>query len=145
MHRPPEPTPSRSVMAPLRPGLSRSAPGLQPQHGGAAFGDGAIATAGNSVALGQNSSDGGRANTVSVGAPGSERTISNVAAGVLPTDAVNVSQLSTSTSTLTDTFNRKINHVDRDLSGGIAAAAALMNVIPYVPGVWAVGMSGASL
>jgi autotransporter adhesin len=33
-------------------------------------------------------------NTVSVGAPGSERRVTNVAAGINPTDGVNVSQLS---------------------------------------------------
>ena len=95
-----------------------------------AIGTNAVATAGNSVALGTGSTDGGRANTVSVGAVGAERTISNVAAGVLPTDAVNVSQL----SGVSNTFNSKISRLDRDLSGGIAAAAALMNVTPYVPG-----------
>ena len=45
------------------------------------------------VALGQGSIA-NLPNTVSVGAPGAERRITNVAAGVNPTDAVNVSQLS---------------------------------------------------
>ncbi|MBU2409990.1 MAG: hypothetical protein KKC79_15245, partial [Gammaproteobacteria bacterium] len=58
-----------------------------------AVGSGATSTGTNSVALGTNSSDGGRANVVSVGASGSERQITNVAAGTAGTDAVNVNQL----------------------------------------------------
>jgi len=57
-----------------------------------AIGGNAQATANNAVALGANSvAD--RANTVSVGSAGSERQITNVAAGTADTDAVNVSQL----------------------------------------------------
>jgi len=41
-------------------------------------------------------------------------------------------------------LNRKISKLDRDLSAGIAAAASQVNAMPYVPGVWALGMSGAS-
>jgi autotransporter adhesin len=52
----------------------------------------ATASADGSVALGQGSiAD--RSNTVSVGSAGSERQITNVAAGTADTDAVNVSQL----------------------------------------------------
>ncbi len=89
------------------------------------------------------STDGGRANTVSLGRCRSERPTCNVAR-VQPTDAVNVSQLSTANSAITAGLTHKINRLDRDLSGGIAAAAAQMNAVPYVPGVWAFGMSGAS-
>jgi autotransporter adhesin len=94
-----------------------------------------VANASNSVALGAGSIVDGRDNTVSVGNAegGFYRTISNVAPGVLDTDAVNMGQL-----------RHKIHNLDRDLSGGIAAAAAQMNVMPYVPGVFAVAMSGAS-
>jgi autotransporter adhesin len=57
-----------------------------------ALGAGARATANRSVALGAYSvAD--QPNTVSVGTPGSERRITNVAPGVYATDAVNVSQL----------------------------------------------------
>ncbi len=57
-----------------------------------AMGANASANADNSVALGANSvAD--RANTVSVGAAGSERQITNVAACTQGTDAVNVNQL----------------------------------------------------
>jgi autotransporter adhesin len=62
-----------------------------------------------------------------------ERTISNVAPGVFGTDAVNVNQL-----------RNKVHKLDRDLSGGIAAAAAQVNAMPYLPGIFTVGMSGAS-
>lgn len=60
--------------------------------GNTAVGYGAAAMAGNSVAIGAFSvAD--RANTVSVGQPGYERQITNVAPGVYDTDAVNMSQL----------------------------------------------------
>jgi autotransporter adhesin len=75
-------------------------------NGGAAFGDGAVATGANATALGPNASataanavsigagsTNSVANTVSVGTAGNERRITNVAAGVSPTDAVNVGQL----------------------------------------------------
>ncbi len=64
------------------------------------MGDGATSTGTNSVALGAGSTDGGKANTVSVGAPGSERTITNVAAGAVAkgsTDAINGDQFYTAT------------------------------------------------
>ncbi|ECG5486518.1 autotransporter adhesin SadA [Salmonella enterica subsp. enterica serovar Saintpaul] len=60
-----------------------------------AIGSGSIATAENSVALGTNSvAD--EANTVSVGSSTQQRRITNVAAGVNNTDAVNVAQLKAS-------------------------------------------------
>jgi trimeric autotransporter adhesin len=60
-----------------------------------AIGGNAQATGNNAVALGSGSVA-GEDNTVSVGAPGSERRITNVAAGTNDTDAVNVSQLNSS-------------------------------------------------
>ncbi|EDV9993185.1 autotransporter adhesin SadA [Salmonella enterica subsp. enterica] len=60
-----------------------------------AIGSGSIAAAENSVALGTNSvAD--EANTVSVGSSTQQRRITNVAAGVNNTDAVNVAQLKAS-------------------------------------------------
>ncbi|EJS8595154.1 YadA-like family protein [Salmonella enterica] len=60
-----------------------------------AIGSGSIAAAENSVALGTNSvAD--EANTVSVGSSPQQRRITNVAAGVNNTDAVNVAQLKAS-------------------------------------------------
>ena len=64
--------------------------------GGVAIGRGAASTGTNSVALGAGSSDGGQADVVSVGAPGAERRITNVAAGTLAagsTDAATAGQL----------------------------------------------------
>ncbi|KRG46398.1 hypothetical protein ARC20_05215 [Stenotrophomonas panacihumi] len=57
-----------------------------------ALGHNAQANGDNSVAIGAGSVA-SVANTVSVGSAGNERTVSNVAAGVQATDAVNVSQL----------------------------------------------------
>lgn len=60
--------------------------------GSTAIGNGASASGDGSIAIGVGSvaSD---PNTLSVGSAGNERRITNVAAGVNPTDAVNVSQL----------------------------------------------------
>jgi autotransporter adhesin len=63
--------------------------------GGAAFASGA-----NAVALGANSvAD--RANSVSMGAVGSERQVTNVAAGTASTDAANVGQLNAVSNSVT--------------------------------------------
>ena len=83
-----------------------------------AIGDYAQATAENSVALGAGSETGDRKNTVSVGAPGAERQITNVADGVAPTDAVNVRQL-----------NRLSLRLDR--VGALAAAMSGLAPLAY--------------
>jgi trimeric autotransporter adhesin len=81
------------------------------------------------VVLGNNSASGG-ANTVSVGAPGAERRITNVAPGVNPTDAVNVSQLNNAVSNLT-----AMNYDLRRRTGfGIAGATALAMIPPSSSG-----------
>lgn len=80
-----------------------------------AVGNDSQATAGNSVALG-NGSVADRENSVSVGSAGNERQITNVAAGVADTDAVNVSQLKG--------VNNKIDNVDDNSRAGIAGALA---------------------
>jgi len=111
-------------------------------------GENAQATASNAVAIGANSVA-NQANTVSVGSVGNERAIVNVAEGVASTDAVNVGQMNNminnsaaqtlqSANDYTDQrfsqVNNAINEVDKAASRGIAAAAALNNVTPYVPG-----------
>jgi len=137
----------------------------QASNGGAAFGDDATATGVNSAALGTGatstgagsaaigagSNDGGRANTVSVGSPVAERTISNVAAGVNPTDAVNVSQLTTIQENMSSQveeeirrLDRRIDRLDKKTSRGIAAVAALVNVTPYLPGATTVNAGAAA-
>nr|WP_321207661.1 YadA-like family protein [Paraburkholderia domus] len=87
-----------------------------------ALGSNAMATAANSVALGANSVA-SEANTVSVGSAGNERRITNVAPGVNPTDAVNVSQLGS--------VQQGVNRVARNAYSGVAGATAL-TMIPEV-------------
>nr|WP_281247872.1 YadA-like family protein [Paraburkholderia lycopersici] len=87
-----------------------------------ALGTNATATATNSVALGAGSIA-SEANTVSVGAPGNERRITNVAPGINPTDAVNVSQL--------NAVQGSVSAVARTAYAGVAAATAL-TMIPEV-------------
>ena len=70
--------------------------------------------------------------TVSVGSSGNERRITNVAAGVADTDAVNVSQLRGLGDTFNASVDNKINKLDDKLSGRIAAAMAL-EAAPYIP------------
>lgn len=110
-----------------------------------AMGNGSNAKADNSVALGANSvAD--RGNSVSVGAAGRERQITNVAAGTASTDAVNVSQLNSGLSDVTNKANaytnsvynslhKDIKELDDDLSAGVAGAMAMAALPqPYAPG-----------
>jgi autotransporter adhesin len=63
-------------------------------------------------------------NTVSVGSSGNERRITNVEAGISPTDAVNVSQL----NGMASSFNSQITRLDQRIdntAGGVAMAMAL--------------------
>jgi autotransporter adhesin len=92
----------------------------------------ATASAPNSVALGSGSVA-NQANTVSVGAPGSERRIANVAPGVNPTDAVNVSQLSGMNSDIS-ALRTDIGNVASSAYRGIAGVAALTAGVPAAPG-----------
>ena len=84
-----------------------------------ALGAGSTANGNNSVALGAGSMA-NQDNTVSVGSPGNERRITNVAPGVNPTDAVNVSQLNGVSSS--------INTLSRAAYSGIAMGAALSGI-----------------
>ena len=81
-----------------------------------AVGSNATAPAPNSVALGSGSVA-SQPNSVSVGSPGNERTITNLAPGVNPTDAVNVAQM--------EGVEQNINNVARVAYSGIAMAGAL--------------------
>ncbi|WP_425272191.1 YadA-like family protein [Paraburkholderia aromaticivorans] len=126
-----------------------------------AMGANAKASAANSVALGANSvAD--RANTVSVGSAGSERQITNVAAGTTATDAVNVGQLNeaigasvgnlpagTSAKDYTDqqinAVQNGVNQVAKNAYAGIAAATALTMIPDVDQGkTIAVGVGGGS-
>jgi autotransporter adhesin len=93
---------------------------------GVALGNQAQALGANSVALG-NSSVADQDSTVSVGAVGSERRITNVAPGVQPTDAVNMSQL---------------REVERKAYAGVAMSIAMASgrISVSEPGQKAVGV-----
>ncbi|MCE1159956.1 MAG: YadA-like family protein [Burkholderiales bacterium] len=93
------------------------------------IGNNVIVPAGNdgSVVLGNNSTASGP-NTVSVGSAGNERTITNVAAGVNPTDAVNVSQLKDYTQYYTQNLSYQINEVAEKAYSGVALAGALAGI-----------------
>ncbi|PWK29732.1 YadA family autotransporter adhesin, partial [Pseudomonas sp. OV226] len=110
-----------------------------------ALGSKAKAKANNSVALGAGSiAD--RENSVSVGAAGSERQITNLAAGTSSTDAVNLGQLNSGLADATKNANaytdsayralhKDIKQLDDDLSAGIAGAMAMAALPqPYAPG-----------
>jgi len=87
-----------------------------------AIGASAQASGENSVALGAGSiAD--ENNTVSVGSPGNERRMTNVAAGVNPTDAVNMSQL--------HGMQSSVNQVARRAYSGVAMAMAMSGT--YLP------------
>ncbi|MGF6771634.1 autotransporter adhesin [Paraburkholderia sp. GAS199] len=88
-------------------------------NGTVAIGGGAVASAPGSVAIGEGSvAD--QVNTVSVGSNGSERRITNVAAGQAPTDAVNMQQ-----------FQGGMNEIARNAYSGTASAIAL-TMVPEV-------------
>ncbi|MBY4831124.1 YadA-like family protein [Burkholderia dolosa] len=109
------------------------------------IGSTATATGKNAVAVGQGSvAD--RDNSFSVGAKGSERQITNVAAGSAPTDAVNVQQLNDNLSTtatqaknytdqrIGQVYN-SFNDLKKDMYGGVASALAVAGLPqPTAPG-----------
>ena len=139
-------------------------------NGASAVGDHASANAANGTAVGSNArveeaasnsvalgsgSVADRANTVSVGSAGQTRAITNVAAGTADHDAVNVAQLNQRLADANQYTDERVNDVWNDLSNeideantqanrGIAAASALINVTPYLPGRTAVNAGVAS-
>ncbi|WP_080434919.1 YadA family autotransporter adhesin [Burkholderia ubonensis] len=94
-----------------------------------AVGSNATASANNAVALGPGTVA-ERDNTVSFGnvAKGLTRTLTNVSAGVAPTDAVNVQQLNDSLGSV----RNQIEHDRRDANGGTASAVAIAS-LPQAP------------
>jgi len=92
-----------------------------------AIGNGAQATAVNSVAIGSGSVA-SAPNTVSFGSSGNERRLTNVAAGVAPTDAVNVAQLNSFASG----WQTQINTNQTEARAGIALALA-SSALQYDP------------
>ncbi|MGF6304594.1 YadA-like family protein [Paraburkholderia sp. WC7.3d] len=119
-----------------------------------AIGTGSQAGNANSVALGQGSVT-DRDNSVSVGSVGHERQITNVAAGTVDTDAVNVGQMNSSvaqgvqqannyTDQRINATNQAINDVAKNAYAGIAAAMAMPNMTPSGPGKTIVAAGGAT-
>ncbi len=95
-----------------------------------AIGSGSIAAADNSVALGTGSVA-NEENTISVGSSTNQRRITNVAAGVNATDAVNVSQLKSSEagSVRYDTkADGSIDYSNITLGGGNGGTTRISNV-----------------
>jgi len=98
-----------------------------------ALGQRAKAMHDNSVAIGSGSTT-DRADSVSVGSAGSERQITNLAAGVAPTDAVNVQQM-----------NNAVRSARQDAMGGVAAAMAVAGLPQStLPGRTFVGLAGST-
>jgi autotransporter adhesin len=116
-----------------------------------AIGNGAVASHTNSVALGAGSVT-SAPNTVSVGSVGNERRITNVAAGIDPTDAVNVSQLDAalggqSSGTLASAnayTDQQIGQLRSQAYRGIAQAAAIVPLVPSGDGDTTVNIGFAS-
>ncbi len=79
------------------------------------------------MALGANSIA-NQANTISVGSPGAERRITNVANGIYTTDAVNVSQLQSSAATTLQQANAYANTIATNAYRGIAGVAAMSTI-----------------
>jgi autotransporter adhesin len=102
--------------------------------GSTALGAESQALAANSVALGEGSiAD--RDDSVSIGSAGHERQLTNLAAGLLETDAANVGQLNDVRDWAqqyvdgkTTMLERRIDKVDRRAAAGSAAAIAMANM-----------------
>lgn len=97
--------------------------------GSVAMGEGASATGNNSVAVGAGSTA-DRDSEFSVGSQGNERVVSNVAAGVRPTDAVNVQQMDDRFKAEREYTDGRFNAMDTrlDRMGAISAAYAGMAI-----------------
>jgi hypothetical protein len=113
-----------------------------------AIGQNAQAVADNSVALGANAVA-TRPNSVSVGSPAVPNQITNVAAGTAPTDAVNVSQLTTATAPLQQQINSVQSQVTTlkkqtfaGISMAMAAAALQTGAGSQGSGKVAIGLGG---
>ena len=93
----------------------------------------------NSVSIGGGSTDGGRNNTVSVGSKGNQRTISNVAPGVLNSDAATVGQLKAGLNNV----HGKLDEYKKDSRAGTASAMAIGNLPQStIPGKGMVSLGG---
>ena len=89
-----------------------------------AIGNEAKVSAANSVAIGSGS-EATEENTVSIGKAGSERRLTNVAAGVNDTDAVNMSQFNTLVKENFEGVQKTLTSEINKVAAGSAALAAL--------------------
>jgi autotransporter adhesin len=124
---------SGSVTAPVASGVQSTAGGdgaIASGPASTAIGYRAVASGVNSVAIGANSTDGGQANVVSVGSPGAERRITNVAPGTSPTDAVNLSQLTTAQQNWQLTIDHYVQRADAGVALSLAAAGLHYDTAP---------------
>ncbi|RAI29226.1 adhesin, partial [Rhodoplanes elegans] len=105
--------------------------------GGVALGNGALVTAANAVAIGSGSVA-SAPGTVSFGSAGNERRLTNVAAGIAPTDAVNMSQLTsfaTGFQSQLAGLQTQVADNQREARRGVAAAVATASPpMPSGPG-----------
>ncbi len=130
--------------------------------GGTAIGQNSriLSGATNSVAIGKNSVA-SEPDTVSIGSPGNERRVTNVASGIYGTDAVNMNQLNRTNAQVDantgniaynrsninqnrsdinknrddiNTLSNSLNDLKDESRAGIAAAAALIELMPTSPG-----------
>src|SRR5262252_4679285 len=122
-------------------GLSCGAGATASNKQSVALGQGAQALAPNSVALGANSVA-TRANSVSVGSPAMPNQITNVAAGIAPTDAVNVSQLATVAGPLQSQITTLKKQTFAGISMAMAAAALQTGAGSQGSGKVALGLGG---
>jgi hypothetical protein len=130
-----------TLAAPVNDTVAIGTNAVASQSGGVAIGLNAVSSAPSAVALG-GGSVANQANTVSVGAVGNERRITNVAAGISATDAVNVGQLSNFSNSFQSQFNGLQNQVTdnlREARGGVALALAAGGLrFDNRPGKWSV-------
>jgi autotransporter adhesin len=111
---------------------SSAASGSKPVASGqdaVANGVNAAASGSNPVALGARSIA-NEANTVSAGLVGNERRVTNVAAGVSGTDAINMTQMNQFRSDV----GASMTALQKSAYGGVAAAMAMPNSTPSGPG-----------
>jgi autotransporter adhesin len=122
-----------AVTAPMASGLQATAGGdgaLASGGASTAIGYRASASGVNSVALGAGSSDGGQAGVVSVGSPGNERRITNLAPGQAGTDAVNMNQLGAVANYATALNSALSLKVDDELASANALSSLAFATVP---------------
>ncbi|MBV6415468.1 MAG: Autotransporter adhesin UpaG [Xanthomonadales bacterium] len=99
-----------------------------------ALGNGAVAGSSNSVAIG-NGSLANRDNSVSVGGVGSERQITNVAAGTARTDAANWGQVTDYVNDLRAYTDRRFFETDERIDKLGAMNAAMSTMLSSAAGI----------